>query len=366
MRRALAIEEKVFGPEHPNVAINLNNLGWLLKITDRLGEAKILMRRALAIDEKSWGSDHPSVARNLNNLALLLLNTNRLADAEHLMRRSLAIEEASRGSDQPGANSLNNLAQMLKASNRAAEAEPLFQRALAINEKALGREHPNIVFPLNNLAWLFADRADWSSRLAFFRRAHAVLIGRSDHIGDRTGLRKAATLVTSGRTTVFRGHARAAYEAGAGDTAVREEGYIVAQRALRTEAAEALSQMSVRFGAVTGPLAGLVRERQDLLAARQATDKHLLGHGGADRNSEALKEEIARFDEANLDAIDARCKGSFPTISHSLVPSPSHCRHASASFTGRGASSVPRYVGGRQIIRRPACLGDHQDRCALV
>ena len=53
MRRALAINEKSFGPDHPNVAIRLNNLAQLLKATNRLAEAEPLMRRALAIDEKS-------------------------------------------------------------------------------------------------------------------------------------------------------------------------------------------------------------------------------------------------------------------------------------------------------------------------
>lgn len=52
-------------------------------------EAEPLMRRALDIDEKSYGKDHPNVARDLNNLAQLLQATNRLADAEPLMRRAL-------------------------------------------------------------------------------------------------------------------------------------------------------------------------------------------------------------------------------------------------------------------------------------
>ncbi len=49
------------------------------------------MRRALAIDENSFGPDHPDVAIDLNNLALLLKATNRLADTEPLMRRALSI-----------------------------------------------------------------------------------------------------------------------------------------------------------------------------------------------------------------------------------------------------------------------------------
>ena len=91
MRRALAIDEASSGPDHPDVATDLNNLAQLLRATNRLGEAEPLMRRALAIDEASYGPDHPAVARDLNNLALLLRATNRLGEAEPVYRRVVAI-----------------------------------------------------------------------------------------------------------------------------------------------------------------------------------------------------------------------------------------------------------------------------------
>jgi hypothetical protein len=64
--RALEIDEKSYGAQHPNVARRLNNLGALLLATNRLQEAEPLMRRALEIDEKSYGLDHPKVATDLN------------------------------------------------------------------------------------------------------------------------------------------------------------------------------------------------------------------------------------------------------------------------------------------------------------
>jgi len=91
MRRALAMDEKAFGPEHPEVATDLNNLAQLLQDTNRLGEAEPLMRRALAMDEKAFGPEHPTVALRLNNLAQLLQDTNRLSEAEPLMRRHVVI-----------------------------------------------------------------------------------------------------------------------------------------------------------------------------------------------------------------------------------------------------------------------------------
>src|SRR6516165_2375625 len=88
-RRACAIDEASLGPDHPHVAIRLNNLAALLQVTNRLEEAEPLLRRALAIDEASFGPDHPTVAIGLNNVASLLQATNRLAEAEPLMRRAL-------------------------------------------------------------------------------------------------------------------------------------------------------------------------------------------------------------------------------------------------------------------------------------
>jgi tetratricopeptide (TPR) repeat protein len=73
----------------------------LLQDTNRLEEAEPLLRRALAIDEQSYGPEHPNVARDLNNLALLLQDTNRLEEAEPLLRRALAINERSLGPEHP-------------------------------------------------------------------------------------------------------------------------------------------------------------------------------------------------------------------------------------------------------------------------
>jgi tetratricopeptide (TPR) repeat protein len=158
MERALKIDEKIFGPDHPNVARGLNNLAQLLKATNRLKEAQPLIQRVLKTDEKSFGQDHPEVARDLNNLAQLLKATNRLKEAEPLMQRALKIDENSFGPDHPRiATNLCNLAQLLQATNRLKEAEPLMGRALKIDENSFGPDHPDVARDLNNLAMLLQD-----------------------------------------------------------------------------------------------------------------------------------------------------------------------------------------------------------------
>jgi hypothetical protein len=75
MRRALSIDEKSYGPEHPTVASDLNNLAQLLKDTNRLKEAEPLMRRALVILLKftrASGQPHPRVSDALANYTSLM------------------------------------------------------------------------------------------------------------------------------------------------------------------------------------------------------------------------------------------------------------------------------------------------------
>jgi tetratricopeptide (TPR) repeat protein len=175
LRRALAIDERRFGPDHPNVTMHLNNLAELFRATNRFSEAEALLRRAIAIDEKSLGVDHPNVGSELNNLALSLMDAKRLVEAEPFVRRAIVIAEKNFGLDHPiVAGRLGNLAVLLQDTNRLVEAEPLMRRALAITEKNLGPHHPSVARRLNNLAQflLTTERADEAEPL--LRRALAV------------------------------------------------------------------------------------------------------------------------------------------------------------------------------------------------
>jgi tetratricopeptide (TPR) repeat protein len=112
------------------------------------------MRRALEIDERGFGADHPNVARDLHNLSSLLADARRLAEAEPLIRRALASDERSLGNDHPMvAMHLNELAQELQAANRLAEAEPLLRRSVEIlvrSSRSAGHPHPHLYAAANN------------------------------------------------------------------------------------------------------------------------------------------------------------------------------------------------------------------------
>jgi Tfp pilus assembly protein PilF len=69
--RALAIYEKTLGPDHPNTASTLNNLGGLLEEQGDLAGARPYFERAVAICERTLGPDHPTTRAIRANLASL-------------------------------------------------------------------------------------------------------------------------------------------------------------------------------------------------------------------------------------------------------------------------------------------------------
>jgi tetratricopeptide (TPR) repeat protein len=173
--RALTINEKVLGPEHPNTSGSLHDLARLLRAQGDLAGARLLHERALAINEKVLGSEHPFTAANLRNLADTLEAQGDLTSARPLYERVLRINERVRGPDHLyTAVCLNGLARLLRAEGDLTEARPLIERALAIHEKMLGPGHPSTAESLNNLAGLLQAQGDLAGARPLYERALAI------------------------------------------------------------------------------------------------------------------------------------------------------------------------------------------------
>ena len=101
LERALAIRERVLGPEHPDTALSLNNLGDLLQAQGDLAGARPYTERALAIRERVLGPEHPNTAQSLNNLGVLCYYEGDRAAAAGYIRRALAIWARVLGPNHP-------------------------------------------------------------------------------------------------------------------------------------------------------------------------------------------------------------------------------------------------------------------------
>jgi tetratricopeptide (TPR) repeat protein len=171
----LAIREKAFGPDRPEVAESLNNLAEVYRNQGRYGDAEPLYQRSLAILEQAVGRDHPDVGRVLDNLALAYHQQERYAEIEPFYKRSLAIYEKAYGPDHPRvASALNNLAKLYNRQGRYAEAEPLYRRSLAIYDGTLGPDHLNVAKLLNDLAELYDVQGRYSEAESLYMRSLVI------------------------------------------------------------------------------------------------------------------------------------------------------------------------------------------------
>ncbi len=172
-REALAIRRHTL-PQHPHIAMSLNNLALLLKAQGKLTEAEPLLREVLAIHH-ALPSGHPDTATGLHNLGSLLMSQGKPAEAEPLLREALDIRRRMLPAGHPDtASSLNNLATLFKEQGRLAEAEPLLREALGIRRRALSAGHPDIASSLNSLALLFKELGKLAEAELLLREALGI------------------------------------------------------------------------------------------------------------------------------------------------------------------------------------------------
>jgi CHAT domain-containing protein len=313
----------------------------------------------LAIYEKAFGAESPDVGRALNNLANSYADMGRNAQALDLYRRSLAVMERKFGEGSgPTALAAGSLGQALVDAGQTDEARSYLVRCLDIDERVLGAAHPQLIKDLRSLALLdlkTGDLTDARSRLdralpiaqdRLGPRHHdtiATLINLAD-VDRREGkwqdalarLRLAATALNAQQNVQFIRFPEidpwlidAIWRVSDGkpDNAAKDEAFGAAQRAHETSAGAALAQMAARFGAGNDAIAGLVRRQQDLKASLEALDKHVtseLGQADGKRNDTRLASLRAQVTQTQklLADVSAQLDRSFPAYADLSNPQP--------------------------------------------
>jgi eukaryotic-like serine/threonine-protein kinase len=152
-RRARAVNEQRFGPEHPMVAYDWGNEGLALRQAGREDEAAPCFDRELTLLERADGPNHPEVAIALAHKVETLSRRGEHTEALAIADRICAINLRTRGEDHVAyAQALYPRADVLLALGRADEAAADLRKGIAIAEKALGPEHADLVLPLRALA----------------------------------------------------------------------------------------------------------------------------------------------------------------------------------------------------------------------
>jgi tetratricopeptide (TPR) repeat protein len=170
--RALKIDEATLGPDHLDVARDVNYLGIVL---ERLGDfqgAKTAHERALKIHETTLGPDHPDVARDVHNIGVVLRDSGDFQGAKTAHEHALKIHETALGPDHPDvATSVSSLGNVLISLGDLQGAKTAYERALKIHETALGPDHPDVARDVNSLGNVLFDLGDPRGAKTAFERA---------------------------------------------------------------------------------------------------------------------------------------------------------------------------------------------------
>jgi eukaryotic-like serine/threonine-protein kinase len=174
-RAALAINWKLFGPESPEAAASLNDLGVALRNEDKLAEAARAHQEALDIRRRLFGNDNADVAASINDLATVYRHEGRKPEAEALIREALGIRRKLFGDNSVEvADTLHNLSVVLGDEDRPAEAEATARERLAICRRLPGNNDSLVASALGDVAWATAGSGKLDEAIALERDTVAM------------------------------------------------------------------------------------------------------------------------------------------------------------------------------------------------
>jgi eukaryotic-like serine/threonine-protein kinase len=157
--RALEIDRRVLGDDHPRIAFRVNNLAIVAQNMGDLKQAEALFQDAIRRNERAFGNLHPETALSKGNYGLLLQREGRLNEAEPLLRSALAVVLSLYGNDHYKVGYARvSLAMLLHDKGDLAGAEANFRQALATYEKSLPSNHQYRAAALMHFARLLVDR----------------------------------------------------------------------------------------------------------------------------------------------------------------------------------------------------------------
>jgi tetratricopeptide (TPR) repeat protein len=196
LSRAIAIDEKVFGPESPRTLADLADLASVSPLADaaklferasKSPDAAASARALVALGEMHAGQGdregaarywHRAVAKmppdteNTARILNVLAQVVQPAEAIPLLRRALVLDRRILGATHPEVGATGQLlAAALIATAKPADALPFAKEAYAILSGKLGPDHPRTAEAADTLANVLRANARFTEAEKFFRQA---------------------------------------------------------------------------------------------------------------------------------------------------------------------------------------------------
>lgn len=162
LEKALQLDEKIYGKENENVAVNLYDLALYYHWIGDFKNADSLYNKSLSIFRKTLKEPTRDLALTLNGCALIQSDLGNYSGAVKQFEEALQILEAKFGKkDVDYASIMNNLAITTHSLNDLDKAEKYYLEAQKIFIELLGEKRSEVASTYNNLAFIYLDKKDF-------------------------------------------------------------------------------------------------------------------------------------------------------------------------------------------------------------
>lgn len=169
------IDRTTFGDDHPKVARDTRDKGYVLRGLVDFSGAMNCFDKAESINRAFYGNDHPSVATCLDGRGSVLINKGNLARAMECFKEAERIDRTAYGDDHPNvAVRVNNRGGVLHQQGDLAGAMACYEEAEKIDRAAYGDNHPNVAIRVNNKGLVLRTQGDWAGAIDCFREAERI------------------------------------------------------------------------------------------------------------------------------------------------------------------------------------------------
>jgi len=183
-REAVALAEKVEGPESVSLATCLNHLAYQLTLSGGLDEARVHLERGLALRERLLGPEDVDTGWSVYQYAHLLEASGETERAQEELARACEIWEAALPANHPQlARAYLDHARLLGDAGRFDEAIERAERGLAMQDETLGRDHRELADTLSALGFLNWQRDNLPESYRYYTeaaKAHEAALGTAD------------------------------------------------------------------------------------------------------------------------------------------------------------------------------------------
>jgi tetratricopeptide (TPR) repeat protein len=173
--RSIAIWTAAFGPDHPEVAFGYSARANALGSLGRLDEALAGQLRVRAIWEGAFGREHPRVAATINNIGVYQMQLGKLAEARETLTRGVALWQRLEPEGPRMSEILTSMGQIHHAEGDHAGALAAHRRAHAIAEKIEGEGGATAARHAANIGFELLELGRAAEAVPLFTRARAAL-----------------------------------------------------------------------------------------------------------------------------------------------------------------------------------------------